>query len=121
MRRKRGRLIRGSRVPRAPERYNDRCRGRQVSLQAPRRPHAEDGSQKESQVELADMDEQPFQDVGVAPQVGAAHASGFVGNARSAVPGTRCGAAAASSRVGWRHADGSRRGEWDASTTQRCC
>ena len=28
-----------------------------MSLQAPRRPHAEDGSHKEPQVEPADMDE----------------------------------------------------------------
>ena len=47
-------------------------------LQASRRAHAEDGPHEEARVEPADMDEQPLQDVGVAPPVGATHPAGLV-------------------------------------------
>ena len=62
----------------APECHHNPDQHRQLPLQASRRTHSEDGPHEEAQVEPADVDEQPLQDVGVAPQVGATHPAGLV-------------------------------------------
>ena len=85
MRRERGRVIGRRRTEVGPEaedarphRNNaDRDR-RQVSLQAAGRADATQGAHEEAQVEPADVDAQPFQDIRVPPQMRAAHPTGVV-------------------------------------------
>ena len=78
MRCERGRLIHGSRVLRTPEATTTTVRAASVPAGSAPSPHRRRGSPKEPQVEPAHMDEQPLQDVGVAPHVGTAHAAGLV-------------------------------------------
>ena len=82
MRRETGRMIGGWRSVVAPQAYHvgpkhdeERHDRGQAPLQAAGRPNAEERSHKESQVEAAGVDEQSFQDVRVAAQMGPSHAA----------------------------------------------
>ena len=85
MRRERGRVIGRRRTEVGPEAEDarphrnseDRDR-RQVSLQAAGRADATQGAHEEAQVEPADVDAQPFQDIRVPPKMRAAHPTGVV-------------------------------------------
>ena len=61
-----------------PERDNQTDDRRQTALKAARRAHAEERLHVESQVESAGVDEQPFQNVRVASQIGPTQAARFV-------------------------------------------
>ena len=61
-----------------PYRDEERHDGREMPLEAPRGTNPDERSHKESQVEAADVDEEPFQDVRVSPQMGAPHPTGLV-------------------------------------------
>ena len=85
MRRERGRVIGRRRTEGGPEaadarphRNNEDRDRRQVSLQAAGRADATPGAHEEAQVEPADVDAQPFQDIRVPPQMRAAHPTGVV-------------------------------------------
>ncbi len=85
MRRERGRVLGRRRTEVGPEaedarphRNNEDRDRRQVSLQAAGRADATQGAHEEAQVEPADVDAQPFQDIRVPPQMRAAHPTGVV-------------------------------------------
>ena len=61
-----------------PQRDDDGHKRRQTSLQAPWRADADERPHQEGEVEAADVHEEPFQDVRVAAQMDAPHATGFV-------------------------------------------
>lgn len=69
-------------APTAPDERpegRERCHdGRESSLEAARCPDADQGPHEKRQVAAADLDEQPFEDVGMAAQVRAAQPAGFV-------------------------------------------
>ena len=85
MRRERGRVIGRRRTEVGPEaedarphRNNEDGDRRQVSLQAAGRADATQGAHEEAQIEPADVDAQPFQDIRAPPQMCAAHPTGVV-------------------------------------------
>ena len=51
---------------------------RRAALEAPRRAHARQVPHEQPEIDAADLDEQPFQDVGMAAQMDAAHPAGLV-------------------------------------------
>ncbi len=53
-------------------------KGRQGVLQAPGRAEAQGPAQQQAQVEAGHVDQQPFEDVGVAAKVRATHPSGVI-------------------------------------------
>ena len=53
-------------------------RRRRVALEAPRRAHARQLAQEQPEVEAADVNEQPLENVGVSPQMHAAHPARLV-------------------------------------------
>lgn len=61
-----------------PQGDDDGHKRRQTSLQAPWRADADERPHQEGEVEAADVHEEPFQDVRVAAQMDAPHATGFV-------------------------------------------
>ena len=89
MRRERGRVIGRRRTEVGPEaedarphRNNEDRDRRQVSLQAAGRADATQGAHEEAQVEPADVDAQPFQDIRVPPQMRAARCCTHFGRRR---------------------------------------
>ena len=49
-----------------------------AALEAPRRAHARQVPHEQPEIDAADLDEQPFQDVGMPAQMDAAHSAGLV-------------------------------------------
>ena len=61
-----------------PQHNADGHQRRQAPLQAAWRADADKGPHQESQIEATDMDEEPLQDVCVAPEMCPSHAAGLV-------------------------------------------
>ena len=65
-------------VERRPQRYQGGDRRREPALTAPRRADPGERPEQQTEIESADMDQEPFENVGMAAQMGAPHAPGFI-------------------------------------------